>query len=129
MACQDATNQDALNGLGHLGQNGTRMGPARMFNQGYGVPETVCTDQLKSHQAAIRELSALHAVDHQQVVSTSRRNNLNEESHRPTRRQDSANSSSGRSNGLRVSSPCTPESRIFTVLSAQPFPPSIDATN
>jgi putative transposase len=54
----------------------------------YDVPETVCTDKLASYAAAIHELPMLEAVDHQQVISTARCNNLIEQSHRPTRGQE-----------------------------------------
>ncbi|WP_407572943.1 IS6 family transposase [Deinococcus altitudinis] len=59
----------------------------RLLSQ-YDVPETVCTDKLASYGAAIRELPVLDEVDHQQVISTARCNNLIEQSHRPTRRQE-----------------------------------------
>jgi putative transposase len=52
------------------------------------VPDTVCTDKLASYGAAIRELPALEAVDHRQVISTARCNNPIEQSHRPTRGQE-----------------------------------------
>ena len=54
----------------------------------YDVPDTICTDQLRSYGAAIREVPSLVNVDHQQVISTARCNNLIEQSHRPTRRQE-----------------------------------------
>ena len=54
----------------------------------HNIPETVCTDKLASNGAAIRELPILEDVDHQQVIRAARRNNLIEQSHRPTRRQE-----------------------------------------
>ena len=54
----------------------------------YDVPEVIHTDQLRSYGAAIRELLSLVHVDHQQVISTARCNNLIEQSHRSTRRQE-----------------------------------------
>ncbi|THF66816.1 DDE domain-containing protein, partial [Deinococcus sp. Arct2-2] len=54
----------------------------------FHVPETICTDKLASYGAAIRELPALQAVDHQQVIRAARCNNLIEQSHRPTRQQE-----------------------------------------
>ena len=54
----------------------------------YDVPEVIHTDQLRSYGAAIRELPSLVNVDHQQVISSARCNNLIEQSHRPTRRQE-----------------------------------------
>jgi len=54
----------------------------------YDVPETVCTDKLASYGAAIRELPLLDDVDHQEVISIARCNNLIEQSHRPTRHQE-----------------------------------------
>ncbi|PTA66421.1 IS6 family transposase [Deinococcus arcticus] len=54
----------------------------------YDVPEVIHTDKLRSYGAALRELPVLHAVEHVQVVSTARCNNLIEQSHRPTRRQE-----------------------------------------
>ena len=65
---------------------------ARRFLTGllseYAVPDTICTDQLRSYGAAIREIPSLADVDHQQVISTARCNNIVEQSHRPTRRQE-----------------------------------------
>ena len=52
------------------------------------VPEVIHTDQLRSYGAAIREIPSLINVDHQQVISTARCNNMIEQSHRPTRRQE-----------------------------------------
>ena len=52
------------------------------------VPEVIHTDKLASYGAAIRELPALAAVDHQEVLSNARCNNLIEQSHRPTRQQE-----------------------------------------
>ena len=54
----------------------------------YDVPEVIHTDQLRSYGAAIREIPSLVNVDHQQVISTARCNNIIEQSHRPTRRQE-----------------------------------------
>ncbi|BDP44325.1 hypothetical protein DAETH_42940 (plasmid) [Deinococcus aetherius] len=54
----------------------------------YDVPEVIHTDQLWSYGAALRALHVLHVVEHVQVVSTARCNNLVEQSHRPTRRQE-----------------------------------------
>ncbi|SMB78085.1 DDE-type integrase/transposase/recombinase [Deinococcus hopiensis] len=54
----------------------------------YGVPEVIHTDKLWSRGAALPELPVLHTVEHVQVVSTARCNNLLEQSHRPTRRQE-----------------------------------------
>jgi putative transposase len=54
----------------------------------YDVPEVIHTDQLQSYGAAIREIPSLVDVDHQQVISTARCNNLIEQSHRPTRCQE-----------------------------------------
>lgn len=54
----------------------------------YNVPEALHTDKLRSYGAAIRELPVLHSVEHQEVASTARCNNLVEQSHRPTRRQE-----------------------------------------
>ncbi|AZI45372.1 IS6 family transposase (plasmid) [Deinococcus psychrotolerans] len=54
----------------------------------YFVPDTICTDQLRSYGAAIREIPSLAHVDHQQVIDTMRCNNMIKQSHRPTRRQE-----------------------------------------
>ncbi|WP_084047737.1 IS6 family transposase [Deinococcus hopiensis] len=54
----------------------------------YDVPEIIHTDKLWSSGAALRELPVLHAVEHVQVISSARCNNLIEQSHRPTRRQE-----------------------------------------
>ena len=45
----------------------------------YDVPEVIHTDQLRDYGAAIRELPSLVNVDHQQVISTARCNNLIEQ--------------------------------------------------
>ena len=42
----------------------------------YNVPEVIHTDQLQSYAAAFREITSLVNVDHQQVISTARCNNL-----------------------------------------------------
>ena len=54
----------------------------------YDVPEVIHTDQLRSYGAAIREISSLVNIDHQQVISTARCNNIVEQEHRSTRRQE-----------------------------------------
>ena len=54
----------------------------------YDVPEVIHTDQLRSYGAAIQEIPSLVNVDHQHVISTARCNNIIEQSHRPTRRQE-----------------------------------------
>ena len=54
----------------------------------YNVPDRICTDKLASYGSAIREITSLAEVDHQQVISTARCNNMIEQSHRPTRRQE-----------------------------------------
>ncbi|WP_412030182.1 IS6 family transposase [Deinococcus yunweiensis] len=54
----------------------------------YDVPEVIHTDKLWSYGAAVRELPVLHSVEHVQVVSTARCNNVIEQSHRSTRRQE-----------------------------------------
>jgi len=51
----------------------------------YDVPEVIHTDQLLSYGAAIRELPSLAGVDHQQVISTARCNNIIEQEHRSTK--------------------------------------------
>lgn len=45
-------------------------------------------DKLWSYGAAIRALPVLHSVEHLQVISSARCNNLIEQSHRPTRKQE-----------------------------------------
>jgi len=54
----------------------------------YDVPEVIHTDQLRSYGAAIREIPSLADVDHQQVISTARCNNMIEQEHRSTRRHE-----------------------------------------
>jgi len=51
----------------------------------YDVPEAIHTDLLPSYGAAIREITSLTDVNHLQVISTARCNNLIEQFHRPTR--------------------------------------------
>jgi len=117
---------------------------------GYDVPETVCTDKLASYGAAIRALPFLNDIDHQQIISTARCNNLIEQRAdvhpgvRSTqdnltsphdvrngagkRRQQrcsvqEANWASGRSGGRKIFSIFTPESPTCMVLPALPSPP------
>jgi putative transposase len=45
----------------------------------YDVPEVFHTDQLRSYGAAIREIPSLINIDHQQVISTARCNNIIEQ--------------------------------------------------
>ncbi len=67
----------------------------------HDVPDIIHTDKLWSYGAAIRELPVLRAVEHTQVLSNARCNNLIEQragpiqvsfcprqSHRPTRKQE-----------------------------------------
>ena len=54
----------------------------------YDVPEVIHTDQLGSYGAAIRQIPSLTEVDHQRVVSAARCNNIIEQEHRSTRRQE-----------------------------------------
>ncbi|GGO38069.1 putative transposase [Deinococcus humi] len=54
----------------------------------YDVPDVIHIDKLWSDRAAIRALPVLHAVEHFQVISSARCNNLIEQSHRPTRKQE-----------------------------------------
>ncbi|MFB9992640.1 IS6 family transposase [Deinococcus oregonensis] len=60
---------------------------ARLLDE-YDVPEVIHTDQLQSYGAAIREMLSLGDVDHQKVSSTARCNNIIEQEHRSTRRQE-----------------------------------------
>ena len=54
----------------------------------FDVPDTIHTDKLWSYGAAIRALPVPYAVEHIQVISSARCNNLIEQSHRPTRKQE-----------------------------------------
>lgn len=54
----------------------------------YDLPDVIHTDKLWSYGAAIRALPVLHAVEHIQVISSARCNNLTLQSHRPTRNQE-----------------------------------------
>ncbi len=54
----------------------------------YDVPDVIHTDKLWSCRAAIRELPVLHSVEHVQVISMARCNNLFKQSHCPTRQQE-----------------------------------------
>ena len=51
---------------------------ARLLGE-FHVPEAICSDRLASYGAAIRELLAFQAVDHQQVIRAARCNNLVEQ--------------------------------------------------
>jgi putative transposase len=52
------------------------------------LPERIVTDGLRSYGAALRELPELDATEHVSVSAAERRNNLIEQSHRPTREQE-----------------------------------------
>ena len=54
----------------------------------YDVPEVIHADQVRNYGTAIREVPSLVNVNHQQVISTVRCNDVIEQSHRPTRRQE-----------------------------------------
>ncbi|WP_019011947.1 IS6 family transposase [Deinococcus aquatilis] len=54
----------------------------------YDVPEIIHTDKLGSDGAALRDLPVLQGMEHVQVISTARCNNLIEQSHRHTRQQE-----------------------------------------
>ncbi|MFB9990428.1 IS6 family transposase [Deinococcus oregonensis] len=54
----------------------------------YDVPEVIHTDQLQSYGAAIREIPSLTDALHHQVISKAQCNNIVEQEHRPTRRQE-----------------------------------------
>ena len=54
----------------------------------FDVPEVIHTDKQGSYRAALRKISVLHTVEHREVISTARCNNLVEQSHRPTRQQE-----------------------------------------
>jgi len=54
----------------------------------YNVPEVIHTDQFRSYGAAIRKILSLADVDHQHVISTTRYNNIIDQEHRSTRRQE-----------------------------------------
>ena len=71
----------------HRDREAARTFLTRLLSECY-VPDTIYTDKLASYGAAIRAIPALEAVNHQQVISTARCNNLIEQSHRPTRRQE-----------------------------------------
>ena len=53
----------------------------------YNAPEVIHTDKLWSYGAAIRELPVLHTVEHVQVISTARCNNLVEQRAGPIREE------------------------------------------
>ena len=45
----------------------------------YDVPDRICTDKLASYGSAIRQIASLAEVNHQEVISTARCNNLVEQ--------------------------------------------------
>jgi len=106
----------------------------------YDVPEIIHTDKLWSYGAALRELPVLHGVEHVQVVSTARCNNLVEQRAGVLKRVRSAqdnridrhgsrnavSSALNGEDGLRNSSTSTLDSRIFTDTPEPPSPPSSD---
>ena len=53
----------------------------------YDVPDVIHTDKLRSYGAAIRELPVLHGVEHTQVISAARRNNLTKQRAGPIREE------------------------------------------
>ncbi len=52
------------------------------------IPEIIHTDKLGSYRAALRKIPVFDRVEHREVISTARCNNLLEQSHRPTRQQE-----------------------------------------
>jgi len=54
----------------------------------YDVPAIIHTDQLYSYGAAIREIPSLAQIDHLMVISKTHCNNLIEQEHRSTQRQE-----------------------------------------
>jgi len=82
----------------------------------YDVPEVIHTDQLQSYGAAIRKLPSLTDVDHQHVISTSRCNNIVDQEHRFTRRQERSGQASSRASVL-------PKTPISTVIPVPAFVP------
>ena len=54
--------------------------PSRLLWK-YDVPEVIYTGQLRSYGTAIRELTSLVNVEHRQVISTARCNNMVEQEH------------------------------------------------
>ncbi|XLE15521.1 DDE-type integrase/transposase/recombinase (plasmid) [Deinococcus altitudinis] len=62
----------------HRDTEAAKISPTRLLCE-YDVPDTICTDQLRSYGAAIREIPSLVNVDHQQVISTARCNNMIEQ--------------------------------------------------
>ncbi len=87
----------------------------------YNVPDVIHTDKPWSYGAAIRALPRLHAVEHIQVISTARCNNLTLQSHRPTRQQERGQISFKILNGRRNSWPCMPASQTYSSIRAPPF--------
>ncbi len=84
----------------------------------HDVSETVCTEKPTSYGAAIHKLPLLDEVDHQQVISTARCNNLIEQrasvvigSVLPKAIPPSYTASGAKSNGVRNSEPGTRISR------------------
>ncbi|UQN08412.1 IS6 family transposase [Deinococcus sp. QL22] len=62
----------------------------------HGVPEVIHTDGLRNYGVAIWELPSLRDVNYQKVIFTARCNNLIEQEHRPTRRQERSQQGLGR---------------------------------
>ncbi len=71
----------------HRDTEGAKTFLIRLLSE-YDVPAVIHTDQLRSYGAAIREIPSLADVDHQQVISTARCNNITLQEHRSTRRQE-----------------------------------------
>ncbi len=59
----------------HRNTEAAKIFPTQLLGE-YGVPEVIQTDHLRIYGAAIREISGLFNVNHQQVISTTRCNNL-----------------------------------------------------
>jgi len=64
----------------HRGNEVARTFLAQLLRE-FHVPETIYTDKLASHGAALRQLPALQEVDHHQGISSAYCNNLIEQSH------------------------------------------------
>lgn len=92
----------------------------------YDVPDTICTDQLRSYRAAIRAFSNLVHVNHQQVISGSRCNNMVQQSHGSTRRQSGSNKGFKRRRRAQEFLRLHAWTLTSTITPARAFPPRLE---
>jgi len=96
-----------------VGHGGSACSNPVKATQPYKVPEVIYTDQLRSYGAAIWEIPSLVNVDHQQVISTDPCNNLIEQEHRSTRRQERRRQGFRKKTSAGIPAPACPDHQFL----------------